>query len=375
MARAKYLDQWRADGNLLAPLHGLPLSLKDGFQILGTEASIGYVSFLGKKSASSSPLTEILLELGAVLYVKTNIPQTLMTADTDNNIFGRTLNPHNTSLNAGGSSGGEGALIAFRGSPLGIGTDIAGSIRIPALCCGLYGFKPTSCRIPYGGQVAPSLPGWKPVTASAGPLAHDLQSLSIFMSAVIGAKPAVFDSTTIDTPWRHVELDTKSVLRVGLLEEDPFYPLHPPIRRALKEAARRLQAEGHEIIRLNSDETGISDASQIIGGLFNLHSETSMEYISSSGEPLVPCVTKALQKTSASSNKYASDLEGLDLTRKYAALTVRRHELAEKWRKLWVEKGIDAVLAPSAQTTAIPHDTWIWSPYTSILNLLDVSLW
>ncbi|KAJ5292215.1 amidase [Penicillium angulare] len=374
LARAKYLDQWRSDGNPLAPLHGLPVSLKDGFQIIGTEASIGFVSFLGKKSVSNSPLTEILLELGAVLYVKTNIPQTLMTADTDNNIFGRTLNPRNTLLTAGGSSGGEGALIAFRGSPLGIGTDIAGSVRIPASCCGLYGFKPTSCRIPYGGQVAPSLPGCKPVTASAGPLAHDLESLSILMSAVIGAKPAAFDSTAIDTPWRHVERDIRSVLRIGLLEEDHLYPFHPPMIRALKEAAQRLQAEGHEVIRLSSDEGGVSDASQIIGGLFNLHSETSMEYIRSSGEPLVPCVAKALQKTNSSSNKFTSDLDGLDLTRKYAALTVRRHEFAEKWRKLWLEKGIDAVLGPSAQTTAIPHDSWIWSPYTSILNLLDYSL-
>ena len=102
----------------------------------GTEASIGYVSFLGEKSSANSALVEILLNLGAVLYVKTNIPQTLMTADSDNNIFGRALNPHNTLLNAGGSSGGEGALIAFRGSPLGVGTDVAGSVRIPALCCG-----------------------------------------------------------------------------------------------------------------------------------------------------------------------------------------------------------------------------------------------
>lgn len=120
--RAKYLDQCRSEGKLLGPLHGLPVSLKDSFQVAGTEASIGYVSFLGKKSTTNSPLVDILLDLGAVLYVKTNIPQTLMTADSDNNVFGRTLNPHNTALTAGGSSGGEGALVAFRGSILGVGT-------------------------------------------------------------------------------------------------------------------------------------------------------------------------------------------------------------------------------------------------------------
>ena len=116
-------DQIKSKGKPLGPLHGLPISVKDSFQVAGTEATIGFVSFLGEKSTSNSPIVDILLSLGAVPYVKTNIPMTLMTADSDNNIFGRALNPHNTMLNAGGSSGGEGALVAFRGSPIGVGTD------------------------------------------------------------------------------------------------------------------------------------------------------------------------------------------------------------------------------------------------------------
>ena len=111
LERAQYLDQCRSEGKILGPLHGLPVNLKDSFQVVGTEASIGYVSFLGKKSTENSPIVEILLSLGAVLYVKTNIPMMLMTADSDNHIFGRALNSYNTALNAGGSSGGEGALV------------------------------------------------------------------------------------------------------------------------------------------------------------------------------------------------------------------------------------------------------------------------
>ena len=135
----------RENGKLVGPLHGLPVSIKDSFQVIGTEATLGLVAFIGKTSEVNSCLVENLLELGAVLYVKTNVPQTLMvfdhklsskaylttmssdqTADSHNNVFGRVLNPWNTMLTAGGSSGGEGALVALRGSPLGIGTDIAG---------------------------------------------------------------------------------------------------------------------------------------------------------------------------------------------------------------------------------------------------------
>jgi amidase len=134
--RARFLDSERSQGRIVGPLHGLPVSVKDGFQIKGSQATLGFVSFLDRVSQTNSPLVDILTELGAVIHVKTNIPQTLMTADSHNNVFGRTLNPHNTSLTAGGSSGGEGALVAFRGSPLGIGTDVAGSLMLfPAQFC------------------------------------------------------------------------------------------------------------------------------------------------------------------------------------------------------------------------------------------------
>lgn len=132
----------RAKGQLAGPLHGLPISLKDSFQVAGTQATLGIVSFLDEVSDSNSAIVDILLELGAVLYVKTNVPQTLgvcsrpiyyamqltyaQTVDSENNVFGRTLNPWNTMLTPGGSSGGEGALVAFQGSPLSVGTDLGG---------------------------------------------------------------------------------------------------------------------------------------------------------------------------------------------------------------------------------------------------------
>jgi amidase len=143
--RARNLDREKQlnPTGVLRPFHGLPVSLKDSFQVAGYDTSTGLACFVDEPAEEDSATAAMLIDLGAVLYCKTNVPQSIMTGDSDNNVFGRTLNPRNTKLTAGGSTGGEGALIALRGSVLGVGTDIGGSIRVPSLCNGLYGFRPS----------------------------------------------------------------------------------------------------------------------------------------------------------------------------------------------------------------------------------------
>ena len=129
---AEWLDKYYAEHKKpLGPLHGLPVSLKDQFHVKGVETHMGYVgwigTFQGKKDSGKykeyeSEMVKELKHLGAVLYVKTSVPHTLMTGETVNNIIGYTQNPKNRNLAAGGSSGGEGALIGLRGSPVGFGT-------------------------------------------------------------------------------------------------------------------------------------------------------------------------------------------------------------------------------------------------------------
>lgn len=124
--RAKWLDSYYAEhGKPLGPLHGVPISIKDCFNYKGVPSTLGLISYLDKPlPTENSTLVDTLLDLGAILYCKTNIPTTMMSADSHNNVFGRTLNPHKLKLGAGGSSGGEGALVAMKGSPLGVGTDV-----------------------------------------------------------------------------------------------------------------------------------------------------------------------------------------------------------------------------------------------------------
>jgi amidase len=372
LQRAKFLDEYlKTKKKPVGPLHGLPISLKDTFNYEGIPSTIGYISFLKHPPATeNSALVDILLDQGAVLYVKTNLPQTIMTADTENNIFGRTLNPLNLSLTAGGSSGGEGALVAFRGSPLGVGTDIGGSIRMPASCCGIYGFKPTSNRIPYAGQKSQTVRGYTPILACAGPLCTSFDDVDLFMEAVIGAKAHDYDGAVDGVPWRPIAPGEgqEEKLTIGVLAEDPMFPLHPPIRRALSDAAAKLEAAGHRIVHiLQEPKYSTSTSYDLISKYFAVD-PTSMilQNIKDGGEPMVRSVA---QKSLFGTSKPRNDTTVLEL----GALNRQRDAIIDEWRKVWVKNKLDVLLAPPSQNTAVEHDTYNVVPYTKMWNLTNVS--
>ncbi|KLJ13351.1 hypothetical protein EMPG_11727 [Blastomyces silverae] len=371
LERARYLDKLRSQGKLAGPLHGLPVSIKDNFHYKGAEATIGMVAFMGEISSRNSCLVDLLLELGAVLYVKTSVPQTMMTTDSHNNVFDRTLNPWNTTLGPGGSSGGEGALIALRGSPLGVGTDIGGSVRIPAHCCGLYGFRPSASRVPAGGMRTCTNPGMRFVLSCAGPLSLDLDGIETFFKSVLSAQPARYDSTIIDVPWRQVPV--KPTLRIGVVPECSLFPLHPPIRRVLGEAVRLLQAQGHQIIHLDEKDCRIMEANEIAWNIFGLD-PTSKELMASAGEPPVPAmlyIGKQAAKMRGVYQRTLPDMSHFERLDKLALISARRAELREAYRKLWMQNALDICIAPPAQATAMPHDTFGMPPYCTFLNCLD----
>ncbi|KAL4795566.1 amidase signature domain-containing protein [Aspergillus venezuelensis] len=366
--RAQYLDDYlKREGKPIGPLHGLPISVKDTFHVKGAYTTIGYMSFLKNGAATeNAALVDLLLDTGAVLYVKTNIPQSLMTADSENNVYGRTLNPFNTNLTAGGSSGGEGALIAFRGSILGVGTDVAGSIRIPALCNGLYGFKPTNDRIPFGGQVSGVAEETPMVWPSAGPLGHSLEDLELFMSTVLKTEPWKYDVTAMGAPWS-APAESQSPLTIGVLPEDPAFPLHPPVKRALESAAEALSKKGHRIVRLPSDP------SRNVAFAFRLVFEwltygPQLDHFTPSGEPLIKSLAKAPSPAQSGPFLLSQDL---DVFKKIEVLSIARRNYTDAWRKAFVDYGLDAVIAPGAQNTAVPHDTYGMPPYTAVWNLVN----
>lgn len=134
--------------------HGIPVSLKDQFNVIGQDSTIGYIARVNYPAARNSEVVQSIMEQGGIFYCKTSVPQTVLTADTVSNLFGRTLNPVNRNIIPSGSSGGEAALLACRGSIIGIGTDTGGSIRNPAAACEIFGLKPSSGRVSFQNVVA-----------------------------------------------------------------------------------------------------------------------------------------------------------------------------------------------------------------------------
>ncbi|KAF1815474.1 amidase signature enzyme [Eremomyces bilateralis CBS 781.70] len=364
--RAKELDEhFERTGKPLGRLHGLPISLKDSFNVKGVQSAIGYVSFLDHEPpTSNAALVDILLAEGAVVYCKTNVPVTLMMADSVNNVTGRTLNPNKLSLTAGGSTGGEGALVKLRGSLLGAGTDIAGSARIPALCNGIYGFRPTTLRVPFVGLTAPGRVGSpSPILPVIGPEGHSVRDLELFMRTVADSEPWKVDHTCVTVPWRTVAPPTRP-LRFGYLKEDPSRPLHPTALRGMTSAARKLEDTGHAIVELDGRVPSLWETSRLAWKFFETDPQhVPAQHLRASGEPLVP----ALETTTL------PELQGWEPSvDELFEMNLQRQALVGAWHDIVVAERLDAIILPTYQSTAVRHDTYGFMIYTVLANMLDV---
>ncbi|NXW40881.1 VDHAP protein, partial [Nyctiprogne leucopyga] len=182
-------------------LYGIPVSIKDHINCKGHISSGGMVKFLGQVMEEDSVIVQVLKSQGAIPFVKTNNPQTMINYDCSNLIFGQTLNPLNHQKSPGGSSGGEGALIAGGGSILGIGSDVAGSIRLPSSFCGLCGLKPTGNRISNYETACSDRTFVLPVTGMLGPMARDVDSLALCMKALLCEEMFRLDPTVPPIPF------------------------------------------------------------------------------------------------------------------------------------------------------------------------------
>lgn len=264
VAAASALDAYFAKHRRpVGPLHGLPVSLKDQFHIKGIETTMGYVGWIGSFEGNKgdtrartfeSELVKELRNLGAVLFCKTSVPTTLMSGETANNIIGYTWNPKNRHLSCGGSSGGEGALLALRGSPAGFGTDIGGSIRVPASFNGIFGLRPSTGRLPYEG-VANSMDGQNTILSVVGPMATTARSLKLIFKAILEQSPWNHDPLVLELPWRSsVERNLQvcingnpSTLTFAIMHDDGVVKSQPPVQRAIKLIEKTLRNKSHQV--------------------------------------------------------------------------------------------------------------------------------
>src|SRR3984957_10321317 len=181
------------------PLCGVPFSIKDSIEVAGTVCSAGTLGYRNApKSTRDATLVARLRAAGAIPVARTNLPDLLFAFESDNLLFGRTNNPYDHSRTSGGSSGGEAALIASCGSPFGLGSDAAGSVRLPAHYCGIASLKPTSGRLARTGHVPPA-GGWIERLWQIGPMARHVEDLQAMMPILLGSDGE--DWTVVPMPY------------------------------------------------------------------------------------------------------------------------------------------------------------------------------
>ncbi|KAJ6051851.1 hypothetical protein N7460_002385 [Penicillium canescens] len=348
IARAKELDDYVAKhGKPCGPLHGLPISIKGHVGLKGRDLSAGFVSWLNQESPDDSNIVNILLDAGAVVYARTTEPQGLMALETCSNITGTTTNPHNTALTPGGSSGGESALQALYGSPLGIGSDIGGSIRSPAANCGLYGLKPSTGRLPLIGCAAYVL-GCETIMGTLGPISPTLGGVELFMKTIIESKPWVKDSMMLPIPWRdhekHIHLDNKK-LTVGVMWTDDVVTPAPAVTRALKEVVERLKlVDSIEVIEWKAYQQ--KEALEILTRLYAPDGGKAFaRHVEASGEPFTPLTSWTLRD--APGIEELSQQGVWDWTGKREMF---RYAYLQEWNNVAPE--MDVILCPAFPTPA-----------------------
>lgn len=385
IADAKALDAFYAEHKRTkGPLHGVPVSLKDQFHVRNVETTMGYIGWMGtfegkdgdpRAKTFESEMVKALRDLGAVLYCKTSVPHTLMCGETMNNIIEYTWNPRNRYLSAGGSSGGEGALIGLRGSPVGFGTDIGGSIRIPAAFNGLYGLRPSTGRLPYEGM-ANSMAGQNSVISVVGPLATTARSLRFITKSILSKEPWQFDPAVVEIPWRESKEEelwntvnsSLGQLSFGVMKTDNLVNPQPPVARAVQMVVDAVEKAGHKTFpwKSPSHSEGLEHIFKTwrYDGGREIHAD-----FAKSGEPLS-------QQISAGFGKEPRE--------QFTAVEIAENNLVnKKWKKEYMDawnstasmtetgKPMDAIIAPLAPYPAARPGLYLWYGYSVFVNGLD----
>lgn len=243
-SEANAIDQRRARGEALPPLAGVPITVKECLDLKGTPSTFGVPSRAATRAASDDPYVARLRAAGAIVIAKTNVAQLLIFTETDNPVYGRTNNPWNPERSSGGSSGGEGALLAAGASALGLGTDIGGSVRIPAVFCGISALRPTAGRCPDLGRGSVPI-GQQAVVSQVGPLGRNVDDLARALAVINGGHG--LDHEAVVPLGDHRAVEVKG-LRVTVLSDDDVMTPSSAVARALREATDILKAAGAIIV-------------------------------------------------------------------------------------------------------------------------------
>ena len=387
---------------------------------------MGFVAWIDKVDQENSVIVTMLERAGAVFYVKTSVPQSLMVCEAINNVFGRTTNPLNKNWSCGGSTGGEGAIVGFRGSVMGVGTDIGmlpwiiylftlsrhnaddcvgGSIRVPAAFNNHYGIRPSHGRLPYA-KMANSMEGQETIHSVVGPMCHSIEDMRLFMTAVLKEQPWDYDSKVVPMPWRTAEEDairaklssgglsigifncdgnvSRTTFRSRLAKDSVNRPIgHPSPAYSPSSEDGRGQAQGcwpqrlslgpvqaplrrrprQQDLRRRRRNRKLTPAIETKSAN---HLQDIFATLNQGGEPAIPNISDLVNPNLPKltlNDAWAIQLEKWNYQMEYLA-KIKEFE-AKTGREL------DAIIAPITATAAIRHNQFKYYGYATAINVLD----
>ena len=244
LEEAREAERAISGGGPTGALHGVPFTTKECIEVAGMPCCDASRVFEGNVSTEDATVVRSLRGAGAILIGKTNIPEFAFHYDSNNLVYGATRNPHDPERSVGGSSGGEGAALATGITPIGVGSDYGGSIRVPAHFNGVTGLKPGRWVVPYGGHFPPAQAMSIQLWSEIGPMARYVEDLQLLLPIFAQPDP----TTDPDVAPHRVEPDQPESLRIAIFDEDGLCPVDPAIRDAVRRAGRALEDAGHEVV-------------------------------------------------------------------------------------------------------------------------------
>lgn len=359
----------------LPPFHGVPCTIKEAFELEGMPNTSGLVARKDIVATQDATAVARLRKAGAIPLGVTNIPELCMWIETNNRIYGRTNNPYNPKRIAGGSSGGEGAIIGAGGSPFGLGADIGGSIRLPSFFNGVFGHKSTGGMVPGTGQ-HPMAENEALRYLTTGPIARRAEDLMPLLKILAGPDGKDQGCTEFD-------IGDPSDVRIGDLTvldvvDNGAIKVSEDLRAAQRKCAVFLEGRGATIERIKIE--GLKKSFDIWSAMLISARGTSFSTMLGDGKPINPISQFIKLVLGISPHTLISIiLSVIEISPKLTPRRTRRlvemgHALREELVELIGSKGV--MLYPPYSSPAPPHNRPLFSPfdfgYTAILNVMEL---
>ena len=335
-------DERQASGAPLGPLHGVPVTIKDCFATDGIVTTVGTAGLRAFVPDTDDVTVGRLRAAGAIVVGKTNCPEFLLGFESDNLVYGRTANPYDLGHTCGGSSGGEAAIVGAGASPLGLGSDSGGSLRVPAHFCGVPTLKPTHGRVPITSAVFPSAGPFSRLRA-VGTLAPTVDDLALALTVLAG--PDGRDPWAAPVPVPDPAAVDVASLRVAVYTDDGVGSPTPETVAAVEGAAAALEKAGAEVeaVRLPVAEQAVELYTGILGGDGGAGLRRLLDMVGTTEpSPLIANMLAFMSANVQPASEYADRLARWDRFRLDAMTFLDR---------------VDVVLSPVAAVPALPHGT------------------